>query len=305
MKILITGATSYIIERLMEELKKEKENELYAVVRRKHAGRFHDSCNVKYIYCDMDEYDTLYLKVGASIDCVVHCAWMGTRGRDNHDEIIQCYNVQGTIKLVQSILKLKCKKLIQIGSLAEYGMTEKNMEPVTEQTACAPITPYAKAKLQVFFLLKQVCKENRIQFCEARLGSVYGKHMQQNSLVQYVLCNLRENRDVRLQSTCEQRWEFIYVDDVVNILHHMIKNEFQENILNISSGETEYLKDFVNQIKEIFAGDGKIILGCETQNAQHGCEAIWCDVSSLRKFMDAGYEFVSFKKGILQMLEPD
>lgn len=304
MTILITGANGYIARELINALEQDENVYIYAVVHTKHRGCFKDGSNIEYLYCDMDKYDTLWSVINLEVDCIVHCTWDGARGKRNHDDSVQSENILGTMKLLSSAQRLRCKRFIQMGSLAEYGMINDQKFPITEQTVCAPITPYAKAKYQCFLMLNDECSINNIEFCELRLGSVYGPDMQSSVLIQYIINSLFDDKEIELESDCEQRWEFVHVRDVIAILRKIIKAENVQgiNVLNISTGENKRLRNFVEEIEKIIAGKGHINFGRAGNQTKFGCESIYCDVSLLKEYMGENYKFITFDDGVRKII---
>lgn len=304
MVILVTGANGYIANNFISALEQDKDVYVYAVVRKRHKGYFKDGSNVEYLYCDMDEYDTLWSVINSKVDCIVHCTWDGARGRRNHEDSVQNDNILGTMKLLSSAQRLRCKRFIQMGSLAEYGMTHDQNFPITEQTTCVPITSYAKAKYECFLKLSEECSINKIEFCELRLGSVYGSNMQSSALVQHVINSLIDDKEIELESDCEQCWEFVHIRDVIAILRKMIKteNEWGINILNISTGVNKKLGTFMEEVEKIIAGKGHINFGNARNQAKFGCDSIYCDVSLLKEYMGEDYKFISFEDGVREII---
>lgn len=252
MIVLITGANGYIASELIESLEQYSDIYIYAVVRKKHIGCFKNRINVEYLYFDMREYDILWSAVGSQVDCIVHCTWNGARGKGNHRNSIQNENTLGTMKLLLSAKRLKCKKFVQMGSLAEYGMVYDQKFPITEQTKCMPITPYAKAKYECFLKLSEECSMYEMDFCELRLGSVYGFNMQSTAMIKYVICGLIADKEIGLESDCGQSWEFVYIQDVIAILQKIVRteNKLGIHVLNVSSGENKKLKIFMEEIEK-------------------------------------------------------
>lgn len=304
MIVLITGANGYIASELIKSLEQDSNIHIYAVVRKKHIGCFENRINVKYLYFDMEEYDMLWSAVSSQVDCIVHCTWDGARGKRNHRNFIQYENILGTMKLLSSAKWLKCKKFVQMGSLAEYGMVYDQKFPITEQTRCMPKTPYAKAKYECFLKLSGECSMHKMDFCELRLGSVYGPNMQSTTMIKYVISGLRANKEIELESDCGQCWEFVHIRDVIAILQKIVRTENKQGIhvLNVSSGENKKLKIFMEEIEKMVGGKGHINFGKAVNQSRFGCAGIYCDVSLLKEYMGKNYRFTTFEEGIKEIV---
>lgn len=299
MNILITGATGFIGKYLIKYLSELESNTLYAVVRKCHEGKLPLIENVAYVYCDMNEYSQLSCLVPESIDCSINCAWQGARGDDNYNSIVQYNNYLATISMFESLLELKCKKIIQIGSLAEYGQGVNANIPIMEDMECNPVTEYGIYKYRSFCWLKEKCKEHGIDFCEARLGSVYGDIMADSSTLARVVKDLLKGKDVTLKTDCLQRWEYIHINDVVFSISKLVYGTYRFDSVNISNNENRTLRDYYELARETINPKSSIIYG-QYSESKFGCNSIYCNLNRLEGVV-GNHNYVDFKKGIEQM----
>lgn len=297
-KIVVTGATSYIARNLIKHLIEESNKYyIYAVVRdaSKVPEEIKKYNNIQIIELEMTDYKKLPDFILSKCDVLIHFAWRGARGKDNHDIKVQEQNYKDSLSLMKLIEESKIKKFIQIGSLAQYGNIKR---AVKENTKCTPKTPYGNMKYEFGRKCARECEIKGISYLELRMGSVYGRDMENNTLIKKVTEELK-NGNCYLSTECLQKWEFIYIDDVIKIIKNSIDIESIEGIYNVSNGETQQLKKFL-EIIEHNINKGQIHYPKE-KIEKFGCDSIMCDVKKLKEEFNIS-SFTSFEQGIKSMI---
>jgi UDP-glucose 4-epimerase len=141
--------------------------------------------------------------------------------------------VVNTEKLVAAIERFNpdCK-LIQLSSAAVYGNPE--YLPVSENHPLRPISPYGRHKMQC----EQLLSYSSIQSLSLRIFSAYGPGLRKQ-LFWDILQKASKGSSVKLFGTGLETRDFIYVDDLVEAIHLVIKNaEFNKTSINVASGKS-------------------------------------------------------------------
>ena len=248
---IVTGATGFIGYHLAKKLS-ALGIFVYAIIRpnSKNKHRLKNLSNIKIIELDMADIKKLPSIITAKYDVFFHIAWEGER----NDFGKQYQNVEYTIQAVDIAKELGCKRFICTGSQAEYGLYE---DVVTEETLPKPNTAYGSAKVAACYLSKYRAQELGIEWIWTRIFSAYGEYDNPKALIPYLIESFKNNNEVNLTS-CRQNWNYLYIDDVVNVLALLIEQGKSGEIYNIASNETKVLKDFVEEIKKIVKGDSTI-----------------------------------------------
>ena len=99
-KILVTGATSFIGSCLIDELQKQNNVEIYALVRpdSPNIKRIENNHNIIVVPLNLNNVIDIYKYINR-IDLCYHLAWNGTRGDSRYDEKLQESNFKNSIKL--------------------------------------------------------------------------------------------------------------------------------------------------------------------------------------------------------------
>jgi nucleoside-diphosphate-sugar epimerase len=135
-------------------------------------------------------------------------------------------------------------RLIHVGSSAEYGTTDKDL---TEETPCRPDNWYGRSKLA-----GTEAAAGYANGIVARLFNVYGPGEANWRLVPSLLAAARSGEPIRLTPGTQQR-DFTFVADAAEGLLRLGLAPVQHNrIVNLASGTTTAVREFVNTAARIF-----------------------------------------------------
>ncbi len=155
-------------------------------------------------------------------------------------------------------------KFINFSSAAIYGNPQ--VLPITEKSVCKPLSPYGFHKLQSELLLTEYYNFFGLKTCSLRVFSAYGPGLKKQlfwDLYQKAI----QNDTISLFGTGNETRDFIYIDDLLQILDLVIqKSAFQGSIYNVASQVETRIADaaqiFINEFspekKLLFNGEVKI-----------------------------------------------
>lgn len=295
MKIAVTGATSFIGLKLVGHLVENESNFVSAVVRRENAilDRLQrDYPNLSIHFLEMDQYDKLGDTVG-NIDCLIYLTWNGTRGEARNNGALQEHNYRQGIKAIESVLATGCKKIITAGSQAEYGLWRERRK-TKETDIPKPNTEYGKKKLAFYEEVHAIASRSGVQVIEPRFFSLYGPGDYKGTMVISMLENMIHNRPCDL-TECIQTWDFLYIDDAIKGIEHLMEDDIESGVYNFGSGESHELKWYVEKMAEITGTKSELNFGAVPYPAT-GMVNVNPDV---HKLMAEGWRpEVSFEDGI-------
>ena len=295
MKVVITGATSFIGVHLIHEWLKE-ECEIFAVVRL-------NSSNIKHIPIDdrihivekeMNEYYTLSDSIDGA-DYFYHLAWEGARTPYRDDKNMQENNYKCTLDAFDSAVKMGCKFFLGSGSQAEYGRTNGLVD---ENYPCNPNTEYGKEKLHAYTSLTQKSKETGIRFIWTRIFSIYGKYDYPKTLIMSAIDKMKRNEPIEM-TPCTQLWDYLNVEDAARAMKCFALSDCESGIYNIASGDYKPLKEFVEEIKRVLNSDSALQFGAVPYGA-NGTVNLTPDVKKIKNALGWNAEII-FEDGIRKM----
>jgi nucleoside-diphosphate-sugar epimerase len=306
MKILLTGATSFIGLRLTERLISGG-NEVAAVIRPNSPNRsrvenifsHYPEKNLIILESDMKHYSELpriIEKESFYPDFVVALSWNGTRGSDRNDYGMQRKNYLANMELLRSANAMGCSGFMTAGSQAEYGPGRLN---VSEKDECRPNTEYGKWKLKLYEDASVFCKENGMRLIEPRLFSIYGEGDYEGTLIYTALRKMLEGEDCHFTEST-QMWDYLYIDDLVEGLFSLIDGNAPSGAYNMGYGSPRPLKEFILEMARITDTKSKLNFGTVPYPAT-GPVDVSPDISKIRN-TTGWYPKVTFSEGIRRII---
>jgi UDP-glucose 4-epimerase len=163
-------------------------------------------------------------------------------------------NVTLIVYLLNAIKKHNSKcKFINLSSAAVYG--NPSSLPISEDSILSPLSPYGYHKMLSEYVLLEYYKLFGINTCSLRVFSAYGPGLKKQ-LFWDLFLKLKSNNKVILNGTGLESRDFIFIDDLVNAIHIIIKSlNFNGQCINVSSGIETRIIDIVNVFRKYFNTD--------------------------------------------------
>lgn len=242
MKVLITGATGFIGYNLLKRLSNYKldviaigtSNELDV---QQYCTKFYDYKNFNY------------KSLNEAFDIVFHQA--ANNDTQLKNKSIMLYdNYYYPCMLFDFLYKKGCRKFIYASSCAVYGNAPV---PYKEESNLNPLTYYGISKKLFDAFASSFYEDANV--VGLRYSNVYGsneKHKNKRaSMIYQIIQKIKNNEDVILFEDGNQKRDWIYVDDVVDL--NIKSVDLQGNyILNCGSGESTSFNKLVEIIKSYY-----------------------------------------------------
>ncbi|MBF7090652.1 NAD(P)-dependent oxidoreductase [Flavobacterium sp. ALJ2] len=244
-KVLITGITGFLGSHIAENL---VANNISVVgLKRKSSDIWRcEEFKEKVEWVDIDD-EGLFVNVleKLSFDTIVHGAWMGVESNSRNNWIEQSKNITFLVSLLEMAKKRDVKKIIFLGSQAEYGFINKK---INEDFPVNALNAYAGTKLACLEIMKSFCSLNNINWVWLRLFSLFGEKENSNWLIPSLVNSMLKYEDMDF-TLGEQKYAYLYVKDYAEIMRRIITMDVDSGIYNVSSDETRTIKSLVEDIK--------------------------------------------------------
>jgi len=254
--ILITGATGFLGSHIAEELIAQGYN--VAALKRRSSNLWR--CNnfidqIKWIDCDnLSEAEPEIIK--CKPDILIHTAWNGVKATDRDNWIEQEKNLSFLVSLLEIVKKTNIKKIIALGSQAEYGNFEGSVD---ENYPCNPTSAYGANKVCTSIMLKSFAELNKIDWYWIRIFSVFGPREEKIWLIPSTINNLLEKKEMNL-TPCEQKYDYLFTKDFAAGILSVVKNDINiSGIYNMSSGQSIMLKDILTYLENKLSPTQKLL----------------------------------------------
>lgn len=256
MRVLLTGATGFIGSHILMALH-EAGHDITVIKRSTSVVPAHIEIINNVSWYDNDENLYSKLKSLERFDVIVHLAT--NYGSKKGDWVgIENDNVGFPLFLLQFAMGNGCKLFINTDSFFSRRV-------------------YSYAHMEEYILTKQcfsmwgVLVTRKIpDFCfvNARLEHVYGPGDGAEKFTMWLLKNLITNKKEINLTACDQKRDFIYIDDVVGAYLSIMNNAASLKgycEIGIGSGNSVPLKDFVLTAKNITGSGAKLLFGAVPQ----------------------------------------
>ena len=244
-KVLIAGGTGFIGYHLAKACLKKKW--IVTSLSLNKPKKIRKLKKVRYLVCDISKRKNITDNIKGHYDYVFNFA-----GYVDHKNKNKNFNSHflGCKNLAKFFLNKKLKRFIQIGSSIEYG---KKFSPQKESNISKRITNsfYGQAKLLSTNYLLDLFKKNFFPSTILRLYLVYGPYQDANRVIPIVILNCLNNRKFPCSEGIQYR-DFIYVDDLINVIFKVLdnKNTIGE-VYNIGTGKPVMIRRLIQMIKRI------------------------------------------------------
>lgn len=237
MRILITGASGFIGQHLIEDLA-TSDFDLFLLTRDASKKFRTESKNSTKIIGDIND-EIFLINALKDIDIVINIA-AEVRNKT------QFYNtnVLGTQNIINAINANNVKKLIHISSVGVYGAQYSNVEAIiSEEYNCNPQNEYEISKYESEKLLVESNSKNKFQLIILRPTNVYGEYHPYNALLNLIY-HINSNKPFLYSK--DAIINYVYVKDLTSIIIKLINDSSSSGVFNV--GSHFYLKDFTDII---------------------------------------------------------
>ncbi len=244
-KVFITGITGFLGSNIASYLVSNGHNI---------AGTYRSSSS-KSLCADFEDQVTWILQDDAgwvekatafSPDIIIHGAWLGVGHLDRNVWESQMANIDFIKQILLIAKNAGTKKFIALGSQAEYGIFDGC---VTEEHPLKPTEAYGAVKVICTELVKQFCNANKIDWFWLRLFSFFGKGESDKWLIP-ILVNKLLTADHMDLTPGEQKYAYLYVDDLGKAINNIITIDGLSGVYNISGKHPISLKNLIKTIRD-------------------------------------------------------
>ena len=243
MKILVTGATGFIGNHIIEQLLELNEHEIIAsALERENNKNFPCYKNVTFIPCYLYEKKENFFTFFQNPDLLIHLAW---EGLPNFKELYHFErNLFNDYHFLKNIISNGLQRLSVTGTCFEYGNQSGRL---SEDMETNPIIAYALAKDTLRKFIQELTKIYDFKFHWIRLFFMYGKGQSPTSIISQLDKALDNNEESFNMSGGEQVRDYLPVE---KIAEYIIKISLQDKItglINCCSGKPITIKKLVEE----------------------------------------------------------
>jgi nucleoside-diphosphate-sugar epimerase len=230
--ILLTGATGFLGSYLLKSLLQTESNII--ILKRSFSNVWRISEYLtKVKFYDIDKTPLSDVFKENDIDCIIHTACSYGRGGEGDVKVIKS-NLLFGLELVELGVLHSVKTFINTGSVLPKNINVYSM---------------SKAHLSEWLSFFS----NKIQVIDLKFEHIYGPLDDQNKFIHWLINKIRSQDEQIKLTSGEQKRDFIFIDDVVEVYKLVLSKKKQLksfNLFEIGSGKLTKVKDFVSEISK-------------------------------------------------------
>lgn len=174
------------------------------------------------------------------------------RGRQGDTELLETFeiNTTGTVHLLEACRRFNVERVIVTGTGDEMGLSpaqvREGFRPAPE-----PKSIYAASKAAATLFCEAICRFSELRPTVLRLFAVYGPGQSLDFLLPSLLEALRSGQPLSMTGG-EQRRDFIWLDDVVDVLLAVAaEGSCKGRTLDVCTGQSCSLKELVELLSSL------------------------------------------------------
>jgi len=300
MKILITGATGFLGSNIVKRL---VENNYIVYATRRNTSSLDKCFQIKdrINWINTDESDWKEKIEQIKPEQLIHAAWGAVGAGERNNWEIQLNNFWLSKEYFDIAKKCNIKKVIALGSQAEYGIHDL---PVNESSTQNPNEAYGAVKNFTVNYLRNLFGGSNTAWYWLRVFSVFGEAENTNWLLPTVILKLLKNESIQLTS-CKQRYNYLHIDEFVDqILHVITCGKNNSGIYNICNQKSIVLEDLLLNITKLLKVSPSLLqFGAIPQRSNQNMNIEGDNSKFLRTFSIDNNSHFDLRNGLLKTIE--
>lgn len=274
-KIFLTGGGGFIGRNIVELL-----------------GDKHDFLAPASSELDITNADAVFDYISKNnIDIVIHAANVG--GNRSQKWVGVEWVLEKNMQMFFNLVRCKdyFKRMIVLGSGAEYDK-KRDITKIKEEDfdKCVPTDHYGVAK----YIMSKYA-ENVDYITHLRLFGVYGKYEDYKiRFISEAICRAIFGMPIIINQNV--KFDYLYINDLVNILDYFISSKPKQTFYNIGRGEALDLITIAKKVLSLTKKDVPVIVKNSGLNKEYSC-----DINRLKSAMGE-MSYTNFDKSITELI---
>lgn len=244
-KVLMTGATGFIGSRLVDALFSHGV-EVVHVAPTEELAHMLDG-RARGVVCPLSSLTDIAAELAPiGFDTFYHMAWDGVSTDVKNDYERQLANVGYGLNACRLAHEIGCAHVIVPGSVSEYAYSS---DPVDGAGMPCPADAYGAAKSATRIACDLYCRQHGLSLNWLLVSSVYGPGRHDANVISYSIRSLLNNERPSYTSL-EQRWDYLYIDDLINALYLVGCSGACGRAYAVGSGSARPLREYVEIVRD-------------------------------------------------------
>lgn len=202
-------------------------------------------------------------------------------------------NLIATIGLLDVMKEYGCNYILYLSSGgAVYG--EKNLDLISEEEICYPVSSYGVVKLTIENYLRLYQKQHGIKYLILRVSNPFGRFhtSDKQGIINIAVRRALKGEIIEIWGDGNQSKDYIFVDDLVKIIFDLTKQNVINKTINVGSGQAYQLNKILDMIKMQLPDLVVNYVDSKTTDVKDFC----LDISKMQSVIN--FEFTEFEKAV-------
>ena len=262
MKIIITGGLGHIGSNLIRRIpKKFSKYEIIIIdnlLTQRYPSLFDLPDNYKYKFINSDIKDSKIEKYFQNAKFLIHLSAItdATSSFERKKEV-ENNNFQSTSIIANYCIKYNIN-LVYISSTSVYGEQSKEVDESLPLKRLLPKSPYAQTKIKEEKLLFKLSKNNKLNYCILRFGTIFGFSIGirfHTAVNKFIWQAIMGQKITVWKTALNQKRPYLDLNDAIDAIFFIInKNLFKSEIYNILTNNftvNDIIKEIKNHVKNV------------------------------------------------------
>ncbi|CAK7994697.1 6 dehydratase [uncultured virus] len=224
--------------------------------------------NYRFVHGDLKDFDVVLKTLrDNNITAIVNFAAQSHVDNSFSNALAFTYdNVIGTQTLLEAskVYHLESKRLtkfLHISTDEVYG--ENTGSEHTELSLLKPTNPYAASKAAAEMYVYSYQKSYGLPIVTIRSNNIYGPGQYPEKVIPKFISQLMKGEKLTLQGSGLQSRSFLYIDDAVSAIYHVLTGGQIGEVYNISSRDEVTIRDLARHLIRLVKGQEAVNLDDE------------------------------------------
>jgi dTDP-glucose 4,6-dehydratase len=261
-KVLLTGASGFIGQHILPELREDYE--VHAIAINREYRKNNKDNDVHVHHADIKDHKAINAIVKkVAPDYIIHLAGISSVAKsfDDYNSTMES-NYYATVNLAEACRREgSIKQFIFAGSSEEYGAALKNAKQrITEDTPLNPTSPYAVSKANADMYLQYLGKAYGFPYTVIRSFNTYGRKDNNSFFVEKTISKmLLQEQSISLGDPSLIR-DWLYVDDHVSGYIKVLGNKRAiGQTIQLCTGKGHSIRETAELISKMTGFEGDIL----------------------------------------------
>ena len=161
-------------------------------------------------------------------------------------------NVVGTVNILERMREVGAGKIV----FPSTGDVYKDTNLANEDSPTETLNFYGLSKSTAENYIKLYNKMFSIRYSILRISLVYGPNFKRNAMFD-IMKGLTDDGYIRLYTSIDSEYDFIYVDDVIEAMLQAQKESWDGKIVNISNGKGISIRNMIDIVSRLLNSEPK------------------------------------------------